>query len=439
VDRREALAWLDGHVNLETGVGAPAAAPGARRGAPTLGRIAALLELLGSPQLEYPAIHVTGTNGKTSVTRMISALLAASGVAAGAYTSPHLQSVHERMMREGEPIDDQSLVEQLEAVALVEDFLDQRPSYFEIVTAAALRWFGDVALDVAVIEVGLGGTWDATNVVDAAVAVITNVSVDHVEYLGHTRAEIATEKAGIVKPGATLVLGEIDPELAPIFEARDAARLLRRGTDFALERRRLAHGGQMLDLRTPGGRYPDVLLALHGAHQADNAAIALAATEAFLGGPLDEDAVAEAFATVRSPGRLEVVGHQPLVLLDGAHNVAGAQALVGALAEEFPATPRTLVVGILREKDPLEMLEALDATSAATVVCCAPPSPRALEATALATAARELGIEDDRIVVARSVEDAIDVARRRTPSDGHVVVTGSLYLVGAARGVLVGR
>ncbi len=436
MNHAEAIAWLDAHVNLESGVGVPATQH-RRVTRPTLARIQSLLELLGSPQLEYPVVHVTGTNGKTTFARVASALLAAAGLATGTYTSPHLERVNERMARDGEPIDDESLAELLSAVAVVEPFVDEQPSYFEVLTAAALRWFGDVALDVAVVEVGLGGTWDATNVVDGTVAAVTNVSVDHVEYLGRTREEIAGEKAGIVKDGCTLVLGETAPELVPFFVSRGAARVWQRGVDFDATSSTVALGGRMVGIRTPGASYDDLYLPLHGAHQADNAALAVAATEAFLGRPLDRDVVADALARVRSPGRLEVVAHAPLVLLDGAHNVAGIAALRVALTDEFPAAQRALVVGLLREKDPRDMLSAFGLDDVEHLVCCRPPSPRALAPQAIADAARDLGLGAARIEVVDDVARAVARGRELAGESGQVVVTGSLYVVGAARHELV--
>lgn len=431
-----AIEWLDAHTNLEAIGPGPGVSPKARVRAPSLERIRPLVELLGHPQGDYPLVHVTGTNGKTTTTRIAAHLLAAGGLSVGAFTSPHLERVNERLAWSGGPIADGALAEVLDLVAAVERALPEPPSYFEILTAAAYRWFADLAVDVAVVEVGLGGTWDATNVADGAVAVVTNVSIDHTEYLGPTRASIAAEKAGIVKPGATLVLGETDPELEPLFLERGPARVLRRGADFGVERNRRAHGGRLLDLRTPKGRYPDLYLPMHGAFQADNVALALAAVEAFSDGPLFPDLVAEALATLRSPGRLEVVGHQPLVLLDGAHNVAGAEALVAALAEEFPPGPRTLLVGLLREKDPRLMLEALGAPTAEHLVACPPPSLRALDPGALAAAALDLGMAPGRVEVAATVAEGVARALAVTPADGQVVVAGSLYLVGEARAVL---
>jgi dihydrofolate synthase / folylpolyglutamate synthase len=429
-------AWLDAHVNLETGVGVPArGGVGARLLA--VDRQRPLMELLGSPELEYPAIHLTGTNGKTSVARMTTALLEATGLSVGSYTSPHLQRVNERMAWNGEPVDDATLDDLLRAVAAVEDLLPDAPSYFEILTAAALRWFGDIAVDVAVVEVGLGGAGDATNVVDGLVAVVTNVSMDHAEYIGPGLEEIAREKAGIVKPGSTLVLGETDPDLVPEFLDRGAERVVRREADFGVTGNRLAVGGRVVDLFTPYGKYHDVYLALHGSHQADNAAVALAAVECFLGRALEPELVADAFASVRTPGRLEVVGRQPLVLLDGVKNVAGAHALRAALAEEFAGSPRTLVVGLMREKEPHEMLDALGVLDATRLVCCRPESPRAHDPQVVADAAYDLGMSRASVDVIDDVHAAVAHAIDTAGPDGEVVITGSLYVVSPARAQLV--
>jgi dihydrofolate synthase / folylpolyglutamate synthase len=429
-------AWLDAHVNLETGVGVPARGGVARR-LLAVDRQRPLMDLLGSPQLEYPAIHLTGTNGKTSVARMTSALLVASGLSTGAYTSPHLDRMNERMSWNGDPVDDLTLDDLLRAVAAVEDLLPDAPSYFEILTAAALRWFGDVAVDVAVVEVGLGGEGDATNVVDGLVAVVTNVSMDHGEYIGPTLGEIAVEKAGIVKPGSTLVLGETAPDLGRPFLDRGAGRVVRRNVDFAVTGNRPAVGGRVVDLFTPLGEYRDLFLGVHGAHQADNAAAALTAVECFLERAVEPQLVAEAFATVRTPGRLEVVGHEPLVLLDGVKNVAGARALRVALAEEFAGLSRTFVVGLMREKEPREMLEALGVRDASLLVCCRPDSPRGYDPAVLADTARELGMDRASVVVIDDVKDAVAYAIERAGEDGEVVVTGSLYVVSPARAELV--
>jgi dihydrofolate synthase / folylpolyglutamate synthase len=430
--------WLDAHVNLERGIGRPANVQ--RATAPTLSRIEAMLALLGSPELEYPILHITGTNGKTTTVRVATALLATLGLSVGSYTSPHLERVNERITYNGEPISDEELDELLRIVALVEPEMAEPPSYFEILTAGAYRWFADLAVHGAVVEVGVGGTWDATNAADAAVAAVTNVSVDHVEYLGPTRESIAAEKAGIVKEGCTLVLGETDPDLTGYFVERGPEVIIRRDRDFGVRHNAAALGGRVLELFTPGGSYPDLFLPLHGAYQADNAALALASVEAFTNAPVPPDVVAAAFAQVSSPGRLEVVARQPLVLLDGAHNVAGAQALRAALNDEFPTdAPRSIVVGMLREKEPHEMLAALGVDDAALIVCCRAPSPRSLEPALVAKAAEDLGVPPGSIEVVDTVREAVGTALLATPPEGQVIVTGSLYTVGAARAVLVHR
>jgi dihydrofolate synthase/folylpolyglutamate synthase len=433
VEIGDLLAWLDSHANLEAG---------GRLRAPSLDRIRPLLDLLGRPQADYPLIHVTGTNGKTSTTRLIAHLLTARGLSVGAYTSPHLERINERLTWGGEAIADGALAEELRIVAVAEAALVDRqgpaslPTWFEILTAAAYHWFSDLGVQVGVSEVGLGGLWDATNAADAELAVVTNVTIDHVEYLGSSRETIATEKAGIIKRGATLVLGEPDPGLHGIFLERDPGRVLRPDVDFGVLRNDPAYGGRAMDLRTPLAEYSDLYLPLHGAYQATNAAIALTTAETFFGEPFPADLVTEALATFRAPGRLEVVSHEPLVILDGAHNAAGAEALVLALEEEFVPAPRTLVVGLMREKDATVMLAALGATEAEWVFACPPPSPRAMPAADLADAALELGVDPDRVEALSTVEEAMARALVVTPPEGQVVVAGSLYLVGAARSAL---
>lgn len=390
-----------------------------------------LCHVLGDPQDHQPTIHVTGTNGKGSVTRLVSRLLGVHDLTVGTYTSPHLEVLNERIARNGQPIADEDLAAVLADLAGIEPLLAHRPSYFELLTAAALRWFSDEAVAAAVVEVGLLGRWDATNVVDGVVAVLTNIGHDHTDGQGDWRRRIAEEKAGIVKPGSTFVLGETDPALQGVFGATDAAQVWRRDVDFGLASDRLAVGGRMLDLRTPGGSYDEVFLSLHGAHQAANASIALAAAEAFFGRPLAPDQVAEAFATARSPGRFEIIQRDPLLVLDGAHNIDGADAVAHTLAEGFAVTgERRMVVGVLDGRDPRELLEVLDAAAAAEVVCCTPDSPRALAAAALAEEVARLG---GRARTVPDVAEALDLVLAGADPDDVVLVTGSLYTVGAAR------
>jgi len=427
VDYDGALAYLDSHVNLETDKSPRAA--GKR-----LDRVGRLVELMAEPQRSYPVIHITGTNGKGSTARILTALLVAKGLSVGTYTSPHLERFNERMAWNGEAMSDAAFVEVIEAVAHVEQLLEDAPTVFEILTAAAYRWFADIVVDVAVVEVGLGGRWDATNVADAQVAVVTNVSLDHAETIGPTLVDIATEKAGIVKPDCALVLGETDPTLAQIFRDAGAREVWERGRDFACEESRLAHGGRLLDISTPGASYRDLYLPVHGAHQGDNTAVALAAAEAFFGSPLGEEVVEEALAAVKIPGRLEVVDRHPLTVLDGAHNPAGAAAAGAAIVEAFGDTSGlVLVVGLLEGREPVEMLAALGARRARLLVACPAPSPRTLPPEELAAAGRALGVE---VEIARSVPEALARALAVAAPEDLVLVSGSLYVVGAARAAL---
>jgi dihydrofolate synthase / folylpolyglutamate synthase len=424
---------------------------------PSLERVQHLSELLDHPERTAPAVHLTGTNGKTTSARMVTSLLAAFGVGAGLYTSPHLQDVRERMALADRVISREELAE---TWAYLEPFLaevdrahDQPVTFFEALTMLAFAWFAELPVDAQVVEVGMGGTWDATNLVHGDVAVINRVSLDHPE-LGDTPAAVATEKAGIIKRGATVVSQAQDDDVLAVIGERAAgldARLLVEGPDFGVERRRQAVGGQVLDLRTPGGIITDVLVPLHGRHQADNAAAALVAVEAFLGahqgawGPgtdapasarrdLDPDTVRAGFAAVTSPGRLEVVSRQPLVLLDGAHNPAGARALAAALLEEFVVDRRTVVVACLADKDIRGILQGL-APATGRLVVTTNRSPRAAPAERLRKEAEALGLHAE---VAPDVATAVSQAIDSADETEAVVVTGSLYTVGEARGLLIG-
>lgn len=419
----DALAYLDAHANYEkTG----------RIEHPTTQRMQTLVDAMGDPQLAYPVIHITGTNGKGSTSQMITRLLMAHGLTVGTYTSPHLERPNERMCRDGEPIGDDDFAEQIAAVADLEMLTGVRPSYFETTTAAAFRWFADLAVNVAVVEVGVLGKWDATNVCDAQVAVITNIGMDHNEFAGPTKGHIAAEKAGIIKPHSVVVVGETDPELVAYFTSAGGASVIRRGEQFDVMENQLALGGRLVDLRTPTTIYTDVFVPLHGRHQGDNAAVALAAVEAFFASPVPDDIVREGFAEVRMPGRFEVLGHQPLVIVDGAHNPPGADSCAEVFFDDFdPAGHRLLVTGILRGRDPKEMLSALRADEFDAVYTCTAPTPRGMPSSDVAAAARGLGC--DEVIECETVVEACDQAVRRAGVDDAVLVTGSLYVVGAAR------
>jgi dihydrofolate synthase/folylpolyglutamate synthase len=406
-----------------------------RRAVPTLDRMRALTSLLGEPQEAIPSIHITGTNGKGSTTAMATSLLMAKGLTVGTYTSPNLHAVAERLAHNGEPIDDESLTNVLTELALLEPLLPERPTRFELLTAAALSWFSTEAVDAMVVEVGLGGTWDCTNVVHGDVAVLTNVSFDHTDVLGPTLEGIAADKAGIIEPGSRVVVGEMVPGLTDIVTRRaeevGASSVWVAGRDFGCESNRVAVGGRMVTLWTPGGRYEDVLVPLHGAHQGVNASVALAAVEAFFGAPLDPDVLQEGFAAVRVPGRLEVLGRRPLLLVDGAHNAAGMAALADALREEFAVDGVSVaVVGMLSGRDPSAMLAPLASFGLSAIVACEPDSPRAMSVATVAEAGRALGLS---VYEEPAVSDALRVARGMVDTDGLVVVAGSLYVVGTAR------
>ena len=423
MDLAEALAYLDQHASYDTT---------GRVESPTIARISRLMEVMGEPQRAYPVIHITGTNGKGSTTQMITRLLMAHGLSVGTYTSPHLERLNERISRNAEPISDDEFAEQITALADLELVAGVRPTYFELVTAAAFRWFADIAVDVAVIEVGMLGRWDATNVADAQVAVLTNVSMDHNEYAGPTRADIAREKSGIVKPTSAVVIGETDPELVEIFREAGGAANLVRGDDFDVLENQLALGGRLVDLRTPTTIYPEVFVPLHGRHQADNAVVALTAVEAFFAAPVADELVREGFAEVVMPGRFEVLGHQPLVIVDGAHNPAGADVAAQVFFEDFdPAGMRYLVVGCLKTRDVRELLSALRADEFDVVLTCTAPSPRGLPSAEVATAATELGC--DEVIRCTTTEEACAKAIKLAGIDDAILVAGSLYVVGAAR------
>jgi dihydrofolate synthase/folylpolyglutamate synthase len=420
---------------------------------PTLARIAALTDLLGSPQSAFPVIHVAGTNGKSSTARMIESLLRAYGLRTGLFTSPHLSDARERICLDGEPISEDRVLQAWAEIAPYVDVVDANSaadhgaplSYFEVMTGLALAAFADAPVDVAIIEVGLGGGWDSTNVVSGSVNVVTPIGMDHTDYLGGTIEEIAREKAGIIKPESLAVLAQQEVNVAEILLERAVevdATVAREGLEFGVLSRGVAVGGQLLTLKGLAGEYAEVFLPLFGEHQAHNAAVALAATEAFLGGvgALEPEVVREGFAAVSSPGRLEVVRRGPAVIVDAAHNPHGAQALVQALRDSFDFTHLVGVVGVLSDKDALGILTALEPVLQ-QVVITEPASPRAVDADSLGVIASEV-FSDDRVFVEPDLSDAVDRALALAEEGGQyegigVLITGSVVLVGQARELLV--
>ena len=389
---------------------------------------------MGDPQRCYRVIHVTGTNGKGSTVRIASRLLQEMGLRVGAYTSPHLVAPTERISVDAEPIDADAFAAAIGDVARFADHLRMRATWFETVTAAALQHFADVAVDVAVVEVGMLGRFDATNVVDADVATITNVGLDHTDGAGDWRRAVAGEKAGIIKPTSTVVCGETDPDTRDVFRAEPHAGMFERGLHFGVERERLAVGGWLADLRTPYGRHDDVLVSLHGRHQLDNASLAVATAEAFFEARLSDEVVEAALANVKVPGRFEIAGRDPLIVLDGAHNPDGARAAASTLSQDFtPSGRRFLVVGMQSGRDVAGVLEGLGAEAAERVVCCTAPTARGIPAAEVAAAAASIGASAE---AAGDVEAALDRALALAGPDDVVTVTGSFTVIGAAKVLL---
>jgi dihydrofolate synthase/folylpolyglutamate synthase len=441
---------------------------------PSIERTYELMDLLGSPQRAYPVIHVTGTNGKTSTSRFIDALLRERGLRVGLYTSPELTTMRERIAIDGAPISEELFTETytdlLPYLQLIDDRHGVRLSFFEVLTAMAFAAFADAPVDVAVIEVGMGGTWDATNVADGVVAVVTPIGLDHTDYLGETIEEIAAEKAGIIKPGAIAVFGRQEPEASQVLAARVVETktvAVREGIEFGVLAREIGVGGQLLRLQGLHGVYDEVYLPLFGEHQASNAACALAAVEAFASGAptalgdakledadrgaesmgmfeggegqLDPELVQTAFARSSSPGRLEIARTGPTVLLDSAHNPPGMTASVKALVEEFGFTRLVGVLAVAAGKDATGMLEELEPVLAELVVT-RNSSPRSMPAEELGDLAEGIfGV--DRVHLADRMDDAIDQALGLAEETGEyqgagVLITGSVVTAGDARTLL---
>ncbi|WP_280697323.1 folylpolyglutamate synthase/dihydrofolate synthase family protein [Kitasatospora sp. GP82] len=421
---------------------------------PSLDRIEALMDILGQPQRSYPSIHITGTNGKTSTARMIEQLLNGFELRTGRYTSPHVESVTERISLDGVPISVEKFVETYRDIEPYLQMVDAQQSvamsFFEVLTGMAYAAFADAPVDVAVVEVGMGGSWDATNVIDAAVSVITPISLDHTDKLGETPGEIAVEKSGIIKQGALAVVAQQPLDAAQTILKRAVevdATVAREGMEFGVIHREVAVGGQMVTLRGLGGfEYEEIFLPLHGAHQAHNAALALAAVEAFFGvggargGNLDADKVRQAFSGVRSPGRLEVVRRSPTVILDAAHNPHGAEATVAAIGESFGFSKLVGVIATSGDKDVAGLLEVFEPVLAEVVVT-QNSTHRAMPVDELAALAVEI-FGEDRVQVEPRLDDAIDAAVTLAEEEDlggvGVLVTGSVITVGEAR-LLLGR
>lgn len=421
---------------------------------PTLDRVRAVMDLLGNPEKAFHSIHITGTNGKTSTARMLERLGRAMGLRTGRFTSPHLTDVRERIVIDGEPISRERFVEVWEDVAPYIEMVDTqsqeaggpRLSFFEVFTVMAIAAFADAPVDIAVIEVGMGGQWDATNVIDADVAVIMPIALDHERWLGSTLADIANEKSGIIKEGAAVVVAQQEYEVEGIITVAAATkrvRLLTEGRDFEVKNRDLAVGGQVLTIATPAATYANIPLSLFGEHQAHNAAVALTAAEQFFGGSaLPGDVVEEAFMAVSSPGRLEVVRTSPTIIVDSAHNPHGAASLRAALEESFALEHAVGVFAAMADKNVEGVLVELEPILDSIVVTSM-ESTRAMDTDDLADIARDV-FGDDRVHVERRLSNAIDRAATLAEEEGSpagtsaVVVAGSVVLAGAVR-ALVGK
>jgi dihydrofolate synthase/folylpolyglutamate synthase len=422
---------------------------------PTLERVRRLVELLGDPQKAYPVVHLTGTNGKTSTARMIDTLLREAGLRTGRFTSPHLESVRERITLDGEPISEERFVEAYDEIAPYLDVVDaeqEHPlTFFEVMTAMAYSVFADAPVDVAVVEVGLGGTWDATNVADGTVSVITPVAVDHTRLLGADPVTIAGEKAGIIKPGGTTVMSQQSLDVFEVLLRRAAevgAQVAREGIEFGVVSRTLAVGGQVLSLKGLGAEYEDLYVPLHGEYQAHNAAVAVAAVEALLGaspeteGRVTTELLQAGFEQVTSPGRLEVVRQSPTIVVDAAHNPHGAEATAAAVSEAFQFQPLIGVLGCMKDKDVYGVLEAYEPIME-TVVCTRNSFvERSMPAEELGELAAEV-FGEERVLVRPQLIDAIDDAIRLAEENavalgsGGVLITGSVITAGEARALLV--
>lgn len=415
-DPNEGFAYLSGL----TGVGP-------ERGRPTLSRMRLLTAALGDPQQEYPSIHVTGTNGKGSTAAMTEALLRACGLKVGLYTSPHIDRVRERVVVDGRPVEAAELGRALIRVRHAAQQLDLVPTWFEAMTAAGLSVLAQRRVDVAVVEVGVLGRWDSTNVIDGRIAVITTVDLDHLDRAGPTREHVMAEKAGIIRPGATVILGPLGSNLRAIANERAPGRVLAYGRDLFVRRRVPLGEGSRVDLHTARGPRLGVRVGAAGPHQCDNAVIALSAAEEFLETTIETAVVDAALTGTHIPGRVEILDKAPLVVADGAHNAAAARALLATVREMvLPGTPTALVVGMRTGRDPGEFLDAVGARAAALVVATTPAGPDAEPPAAIEAAARARGVA---IRTAADPADALQVAAACVGVTGLVLGTGSFGMI----------
>lgn len=418
---------------------------------PSLERIAAVMELAGDPQRSYPVIHLTGTNGKTSTSRMIDTILREEGLSTGRFTSPHLHDIRERICLSGNPIPRDKFIAAYEDVAPLVEIVDarslesggRRMNFFEVLVAIAFAAFADAPVDVAVVEVGLGGSWDATNVADGAVAVITPIDYDHTHLLGDDVTDIAREKSGIIKADSVTVSSVQDPDVAEVLLDRVeevGSRLRLEGDSFGVLAREVAVGGQQVSVRGLAGEYPDLFLPLHGAHQASNLATAIAAVESFVGDgtqPIDHELLSTAVSRLTSPGRLEIVRRSPTVLVDAAHNPHGARSLVAALDESFTFTRLVGLVGIVADKDAASILEVLE-PKLDHIVISRSSSPRAMSPARLGQLAVDL-FGESRVTVVPDLPDALEQAITLAEEEGMgggVIATGSVITAGEVRRLL---
>ena len=433
----EALRWLDSHQNLEgrranrTGSATSSTLPIAGQTEDlSLDAIEQLLAAIGDPHRAFRSIHITGTNGKGSVARMCDAILRDIGLSVGRYTSPHLERLNERFVWDDTEITDDELAAILTLFAQVVPTLNARPSYFELLTAAAFAWFADQGAEVAVVEVGLLGRFDATNVIDADVAVITNIGKDHTDGADGWQLRVADEKAGIIKSGSHVILGAPLGELQRIFEAEPHRDLWVAGTHFSIEDDQLGVGGHMVTISTPNGQTEPVFLPLYGAYQPHNLATAVAAVEAFLGRAVDTE-VYEALGGLTIPGRFEIARREPTVVLEGAHNPDGARVAKYTLDTEFARLGSwILVIGFLNGKDPAEMFEAIGARDFDAVIVCEPTWSRALRAADVGAIAEKMQLP---VEVVADPNEALRRALAVTSDEDLILVAGSLYVVGEVR------